>query len=67
MLKVRTETHGSLEGDTLAVAKLLIPAYLGNLCERHLDLGNHPNTTGSLVGDVLQDLARFAKGSLRRR
>ena len=58
---ISTTSSGSWEDDTLAVAKLLIPAYLKNLRKRQLDLGNHPNSTGSLVGDVLQDLARYAK------
>ncbi len=58
---ISTKGDGSQADDTLAVAKLLIPAYLKNLRECQLDLGNHPNSTGSLVGDVLQDLSRFAK------
>jgi hypothetical protein len=58
---VSTEHKGVIGDDTLAVAKLLIPAYLKHLCKRQFDLGNHPNSTGSLVGDVLQDLARYAK------
>jgi hypothetical protein len=58
---VTTEHEGGIGVDTLAVAKMLIPAYLKDLSERRFDLGSFPNTSASLVNLIIQDLARFVK------
>jgi hypothetical protein len=58
---IDTQHEGGIAADTLAVAKLLIPAYLKDLSERHFDLGSYPESSSSLVNLIVQDLARFVK------
>ena len=58
---ITTEHEGGIGADTLAVAKMLIPAYLKDVSERRFDLGSFPNTAASLVNLIIQDLARFVK------
>lgn len=58
---ITTEHEGGIAADTLAVAKMLAPAYLKDISERRFDLGVYPDTAASLVKLILQDLARFVK------
>jgi hypothetical protein len=58
---ITTDQEGGIAADTLAVAKMLVPAYLKDVSERRFDLGEYPATSANLVTLILRDLARFVE------
>ncbi|MCH7727012.1 MAG: hypothetical protein IH991_11090 [Planctomycetes bacterium] len=58
---INTEHEGGIGADTLAVAKMLIPAYLKDLSERRFIQGHRTHKISSLEESILKDLAHFVQ------